>query len=359
VITLNPNFDERGLLGLAFHPHYKNNGKFYVYYSAPPTEGANVNNIGTVSEFMVSSSNPHVADIGSERILLEVPDPQGNHNGGTIAFGPDNYLYIAIGDGGGANDVGPGHVDDWYEVNEGGNGQDIVSNLMGNILRIDVDSRSARMGYGIPSDNPFVNQEGRDEIYAFGLRNPYRFSFDMGGQHWLIVGDVGQRLYEEINVVTKGGNYGWNVKEGKICFDAANPTVPLADCPDQDTAGRPLIDPVIAITNINNPNGGLTSAVIGGHVYRGWDVHGLHGKYIFGFLGQGGDQPDGKLLVTTPSDADSWTYEDLKLKSFPNNLGQYVKGFGQDSKGEVYVTTGMNIGPSGNTGKVYKLVEVK
>src|SRR5687768_1029740 len=176
MVTLNPNFDERGLLGLAFHPHYKNNGKFYVYYSAPPTEGANVNNIGTVSEFEVSRSNPNVADVGSERILLEVPDPQSNHNGGTIAFGPDNYLYIAIGDGGAANDVAPGHVEDWYETNEGGNGQDIVSNLMGNILRIDVDSRSARMEYGIPSDNPFVNKEGRDEIYAFGFRNPYRFS---------------------------------------------------------------------------------------------------------------------------------------------------------------------------------------
>ena len=136
MVPLNAGYDERGLLGLAFHPQFATNHKFYIYYQLPPRTG---NNLSRISEFQTSSSNANVVDMASEKILLELNDPQSNHNGGTLAFGPDGFLYIAIGDGGGLNDVGTGHVDDWYAANAGGNGQDITSNLFGNILRIDVD----------------------------------------------------------------------------------------------------------------------------------------------------------------------------------------------------------------------------
>jgi len=173
MVSLMPGYDERGLLGLAFHPNFKNNGKFYIYYNAPPRKGGTIewDNLAVLSEFKVSS-NPNKADMSSERMLLGINHPQFNHEGGTLAFGPDNYLYLSIGDGGGADDVGPGHVDDWYKANAGGNGQDVTHNLLGNILRIDVNTTSADKPYGIPKDNPFVNGKGRDEIYTYGFRNP-------------------------------------------------------------------------------------------------------------------------------------------------------------------------------------------
>lgn len=361
VITLNPNSDERGFLGVAFHPKFKHNGKFYVYYSAPrrdggPATGVLWNNLSRISEFKVSGSDENIADPASERPVLEIDDPQGNHNGGTIAFGPkDGYLYIAIGDGGGANDVNVGHVADWYLPNAGGNGQDIESNLFGNILRIDVDGG---FPYGIPKSNPFVGKPGLDEIYAYGLRNPYRFSFDMKGNNDLIVGDVGQLLYEEINVIKKGGNYGWNVKEGITCFNAASSLNPFPACPSVDNFGNSLIDPVIVLNNFRNPAGGITIAVIGGNVYRGSDISAFKGKYIFGTYSQSQTTRNGELFIAQPRNNGPWSYEEIVLKSYPNDLGMLLKGFGQDNKGEIYLTTSSIFGPSGNTGKVFKLVEV-
>lgn len=216
ILPLNPGYDEKGLLGLAFHPQYATNGRFFLYYTAPPNPGGpegggSWNNISRISEFRVSAEDPAKANAGSERIILEVDQPQGNHEGGTVAFGQDGYLYISIGDGGASNDVGAGHVADWYDVNAGGNGQDIESNLLGDILRIDVDGE---MPYGIPPDNPFIDHPGLDEIYAYGFRNPFRFAFDMGGSNQLLVGDAGQALWEEVSLVERGGNYGWNIKEG-------------------------------------------------------------------------------------------------------------------------------------------------
>lgn len=357
MISLMPGYDERGLLGLAFHPNFKNNGRFYVYYNAPPKGDGNFwDNRSTISEFKVSS-NPNKADMSSERILLQENHPQFNHEGGTLAFGPDNYLYISIGDGGGADDVGKGHVADWYKVNTGGNGQDVTHNLLGNILRIDVNSTSGDKAYGIPKGNPFVNHNGKDEIYAYGFRNPYRFSFDMEGQHWLYVGDAGQALYEEIDVVQKGGNYGWNVKEGTHCFNATIDTKERGACPVEDSAGNPLLDPVIEVENYANPNGkGETIAIVGGYVYRGHSLPYLYGKYIFGFLSADDEEAEGKVLVAKPSTIGLWSYEVIKLKSFPDNIGQWLKGFGQDQRGEVYVTASKELGPQGSTGKVYKLV---
>ncbi|MFM9910947.1 MAG: PQQ-dependent sugar dehydrogenase [Chitinophagaceae bacterium] len=361
LITLNPNSDERGLLGLAFHPKYKRNGKFYVYYQTlprpgGPAPGALWNNLSRVSEFRVSGSDKNLADVNSERPVLEIDDPQGNHNGGTIAFGPkDDYLYIAIGDGGGANDINLGHVADWYLPNAGGNGQDIESNLFGNILRIDVDGG---MPYGIPTSNPFVGKPGLDEVYAYGLRNPYRFSFDMKGNNDLIVGDVGQLMFEEINVIKKGGNYGWNVKEGISCFNAAGSTNPFPSCPTVDNFGNPLVDPVIVQNNFRNPAGGKSIAVIGGNVYRGSDIDGFKGKYLFGSYSQSQTTRSGELFIAKPMSNGQWSYEEVVLKSYPNDLGMLLKGFGQDRKGEVYLTTSSIFGPTGNTGKIFKLVEV-
>lgn len=357
MVTLNPNYDERGLLGLAFHPQYKSNGRFYIYYQVPPRPGgpqagATWNNLSRVSEFKVSAGNSGMADMASEKILLEWDDPQSNHNGGTLEFGADGYLYIAIGDGGAANDVGPGHVADWYPVNAGGNAQNIEANWLGKILRIDVNKGSP---YGIPEDNPFVNKPGRDEIYAFGFRNPFRFSFDMGGSHQLYAGDAGQVLYEEISVVKKGGNYGWNVKEGTHCFNASDNKTVLPSCPSVDIFGIPLTDPVIEMNNFQNPKGGKATTIIGGNVYRG-KIRGLHGKYIFGTFSQGPGTPNGELFFSSPGGTGLWSFEELNLKSYPNDLGYYLKGFGQDLKGEIYLTVASVAGPSGTTGKVLKLV---
>ncbi|TMI70436.1 MAG: PQQ-dependent sugar dehydrogenase [Bacteroidetes bacterium] len=358
IVALNPAYDERGLLGLAFHPQFATNRRFYVYYQLPPRPGGPTpttswNNLSRISEFKASATNGNVVDMTSEKILLDIDDPQSNHNGGTIAFGPDGYLYIAIGDGGAANDVAPGHVDDWYAANAGGNGQDVEANLFGNVLRIDVNTGSP---YGIPPDNPFVATSGKDEIYAYGFRNPFRMSFDMGGNHSLYLGDAGQVLYEEINVVTKGGNYGWNVKEGRVCFNAANNDTALASCPTMDNLGKTFTDPVIVINNTANPLGGRALTVIGGNVYRGNAIPAYQGKYIFGTYAQS-NAPNGELFISTPSSQSSWDYQEINLASHPDDIGYYLKGFGQDNKGEIYLTVSSNGGPSGTTGKILKLVK--
>jgi len=357
MVTLNAGYDERGLLGLAFHPDFKTNGKFYVFYTAPPNAGgpqpgSNWDNLTRISEFKVMADG-NTADMASERVILESDHPQGNHNGGTIAFGPDGYLYISIGDGGNKDDVAPGHVEDWYSVNAGGNGQDLYSNLLGNILRIDVNSGSP---YSIPSDNPFVGTAAKGEIYAYGFRNPYRFSFDMGGTHQLLAGDAGQSLYEEIDLVTKGGNYGWNVREGAHCFSTDDDLQERSSCPTVDTAGQPLIDPVIELVNAANPKGGgVAVTIVGGNVYRGDSLPNLRGQYIFGIFSQDGNA-NARIYSSQPASSGTWSWSQLKLKSFPDNLGMFLKSIGQDQEGEIYLLTSGQLGPSGTTGKVFRLV---
>lgn len=362
MVTLNGIYDERGLLGLAFHPDYANNGLFYVYYSAPLRAGAPAdwNHTSHVSEFRVSADNADTADPASERILMEIDEPQSNHNGGSITFGPDGYLYIPLGDGGAAGDNALGHVDDWYAINAGGNGQDLSSNLLGSILRIDVDNQGADgQPYAIPADNPFGGVAGAEAVWAIGFRNPYRMSFDMGGSNQLFVGDAGQNLWEEVSIVESGGNYGWNVMEGTHCFSTANPDQSLGQCPQMDADGRPLTLPIIEYQNAN-AEGGLGLVVIGGNVYRGsarpeWD-----GLYIFGdWSTTYGENPDGTLLIATPSETAGqlWTFQELVVDGSDNGrLNQYLLSFGQDSSGEVYILTTELAGPTGNTGKVYKLV---
>jgi glucose/arabinose dehydrogenase len=345
MINLNPGFDERGLLGLAFHPQYADNGRFFVYYSAPLRPGAppGWNTTSTISEFRVSSTNPNRADPTSERILLQVDKPQLNHNAGDIHFGPDGYLYIAIGDGGGGNDVGLGHTPGI------GNAQD-VTELLGSLLRIDVNSGHP---YAIPPDNPFVGKPGADEIFAYGFRNPYRFTFDGSD---LYVADVGQALFEEVNLVESGGNYGWNVREGAHCFDPATPNQPPATCASTGPqTGDPLLDPILEYVS-NPPPNGVGIAVVGGRVYRGSDVPQLSGRYVFGDWSTSFGRPDGTLMVAKSRPNGLWRVQELLVEDRPDGrLGHFVTGFGEDDAGEVYVLTNNTTGPTGTTGRVYRL----
>jgi glucose/arabinose dehydrogenase len=354
MVALRSGFDERGLLGLAFHPRFASNGRFFVYYSAPLRAGApeGFDHTSHVSEFRVSADRDR-ADPASERIVLQVDQPQSNHNAGTVAFGPrDGFLYISLGDGGGANDTAPGHVDDWYEFNAGGNGQDVTENLLGSILRIDVDGGAP---YGIPADNPFVGGAGLDEIYAYGFRNPYRFSFDMAGANDLLVGDAGQGMWEEVSRVTRGGNYGWNVKEGTHCFDAADNRATPESCPSTDpVTGIPLTDPVIEYPHLRNGGPGLV--VVGGHVYRGAALPRLRGRYVFGDWSRDFARGDGTLFVAAPRSSGLWPVQELTITNTADGrLGHYLLGFGQDLAGEVYVLVTDRAGPAGATGRVYRL----
>jgi glucose/arabinose dehydrogenase len=274
--------------------------------------------------------------------LLSIDHPQANHNAGMLDFGPDGLLYISVGDGGGANDTDEGHV-------EGGNGQDITENLLGSILRIDVDNTE---DYGIPADNPFVGVDGFDEIYAFGLRNPYRFSFDPDGN--IIAADAGQELYEEINLIERGGNYGWNIKEGAHCFDPDNPETSPVSCATEDAFGNALIDPVIEFTNSRSFSDGLGNVSIGGYVYEGDDEADLNGKYIFGVLTQTPGSTNGAVFAADRTGS-TWDYEKLNISNTnTNEIGEFVLGFGKDKNGEVYVLTN---GGTVNSGKVYRINE--
>lgn len=382
LVDLNLNYDERGLLGLAFHPAYADNGRFFVYYSAPLPESGpgGWDHTNVLSEFRVSASDPNMADPSSEAILLQEPWPYFQHNGGTLAFGPaDGMLYLSWGDGGNANDTDQGstlngHVEDWYPENRGGNGQDISQNPMGSLLRLDV---STPMTYTVPGDNPFVGQLGSDLLelqWAYGFRNPYRFSFDMGPGHRLFAGDVGQQQWEEINVVVKGGNYGWNVKEGSRCLLLGGQAP--GSCPDaiplgvaHPDAGAPLIDPLIELPNSANAEAhdealdGL--AIVGGYVHRNPDLPDLYGHYLFGVWSGGhahdhesGEHAPGQVFVARPAAEGLWGYEPLPIRNLAGGtLRGFLLSFAQDSNGDVYLLTSDTAGPTGDSGRIWKLVQ--
>ncbi len=369
VVRVNPGYDERGLLGLAFHPAYRENGRFFVRYGAPRAGSPGEPCFGTsrgchdevLSEFRVSATDPELADAGSERVLLRWTKPQFNHNSGDVAFGPDGFLYVAMGDGGGANDgladVPPSH-------GPIGNGQNLDT-LLGKVLRIDVDGPpTGGLPYAIPADNPFVGREGRDEIYAYGFRNPYRFSFNRG---LLIVADVGQNLFEEVNVVQRGGNYGWVTREGFSCFDPFDPLHPPASCPDRGLSGERLLDPVAAYDHTEG------IAVVGGFVYEGAGVPALRGRYVFGDFSRAFFPAEGRLFyldleasAARPAGprAGGLVFApgfrvpvlELQIGGASALAGQYLRGLGRDDAGEVYVLAAASTGPAGGTGKVYRLV---
>ncbi len=325
---LNPIYDERGLLGLAFHPEYAENGRFFVHYSSPKS-GAGTNHESVVAEFHVSSGDQNLADPTGTNILVQW-QPEFNHNAGALEFGPDGNLYIAFGDGGGAGDV----------HGASGNGQNI-SNLFGTIVRIDVD---ARFPDGIPPDNPFVGREGRDEIFAYGFRNPFRMSFDPGNSNRFFVADVGQNIYEEINLVRKGGNYGWRVVEGLHAFD-----LPVAN-----SLGLNVHEFEYPIHEYSHAEAGIS--VIGGYVYRGTHMPALSGAYVFGDFSTSFPEADGHLYYLAETRSNLW--ERFAFNLAPSNapFGEYVKGFGVDAQGELYVLSSTTLGPSGTNATLYRLV---
>ncbi len=352
--VLNANFDERGVLGLAFHPNYEANGRFFVRHSIPRDGVAGEPCFGTprgchhevLVEFRVSPGDPNVADPVPVRELIRITKPQFNHDAGDIAFGPDGFLYMSMGDGGGAND---GLADNPPSHGPGGNGQN-MGTMMGKMLRIDVNSGNP---YAIPPSNPFVNVAGAlPEIWALGLRNPYRFCFDdgAGGDGRLWITDVGQALTEELNLGQIGANYGWVIKEGSHCFDPLNNTTypPPTFC---NHTG--LTDPA---AEYQRQEGGVTTgiSIIGGYVYRGTQFPGLVGKYVFGDYSTSFNVADGHLFwVDTAAPAQ---INRVRLGRTSRNLNLYVKGMGRGEDGEVYVCTSSARGPSGTDGTIWRVV---
>lgn len=301
-VAYKDDTNEEGFLGLAFHPKFKENGEFFIFYT---TRKAKLTNI--VSRFRVSKDDPNKADPASEEQLLTITKPFWNHDGGTILFGPDGYLYITHGDGGDANDP--------FD-----NGQNLKS-LLGKVLRIDVDSKDKvkDKNYAIPKDNPFVNQkDALPEIYAYGLRNLWRMAFDKKtGQLW--AADVGQNLYEEIDLIEKGGNYGWNRREGLHPFGARG-TGPRKE----------YIEPIWEYHH------DVGKSITGGSVYRGQRLPELEGSYIYG------DYVSGRIWALKYDEAKKRVVANrpIKDRSLP------IYSFGEDEKGEIYFLTQTNSGQS-------------
>ncbi|WP_423750955.1 PQQ-dependent sugar dehydrogenase [Salinirarus marinus] len=351
-------YDERGLLGVATHPAFADNGRLFARYSSPPRSGTpdGYSHTFVLSEFRVDPTARR-GDPESERVLLEIPEPQSNHNGGAVAFGPDGYLYAGVGDGGGTNDVGRGHVEDWYAENRGGNGQDVTENLLGSVLRIDVDDESEGRPYGIPDGNPLVGRAGRDEQYAWGFRNPWRLSFDApesdgsgagqsasGRSVDFYVADVGQNRYEEVSLVEAGGNYGWNVYEGTHCFSTEPPGSPPADCPTEMPDGDPLREPIIEYDHGGDQPNGV--AVVGGYRYHRDDVPELSGAYVFADW-----QANGRVFAARPAEEGQWPVDVHDV----SGLGEYVLAFGRDDAGRLYALTSDRGDVAGETGAVVRL----
>ncbi|GAA0214069.1 PQQ-dependent sugar dehydrogenase [Halobaculum roseum] len=316
---------EMGLLGLAFHPEFPEEDRVYVRYSGSLRDDmpSDYSHAFVLSEFRAT---PDAAESDSERVLLEIAEPQPNHNAGSVAFGPDGLLYVGVGDGGGSGDQGTGHVEDWYDAVDGGNGQDVTENLLGSVLRIDpLGGDDVGVGgdgdpYGIPDDNPLVDGEGLPEQYAWGFRNPWRFSFDRETGDFLVA-DVGQSDWEEVNRVEAGGNYGWNVREGFHPFDAE-------EAPTETPEGEPLLDPVLEYPHGDAEVSGIS--VIGGYVYRGDAVADLAGTYVFGDYRPGGD-----LFLAEPRESGRWPTRAVAT----DGLGEGLLSFGEGPDGELYVCT--------------------
>ena len=316
-IIKKAGYEERGLLGMAFHPNYAQNGKFYLYCSVPVVPAIKgIDHRSQVREYVVSKTNPLLAEKASLYKVIEFDEPQSNHNGGDLKFGPDGLLYISAGDGGGQND----------QHGEYGNAQNL-SNVLGKILRIDINQRP----YTIPGDNPFVGkvdghgQGAHAEIYAYGFRNPWRISFDRKtGQ--LFTGDVGQDTYEEVDIVTKGGNYGWRPFEGMHAYrpndpQPSNPITPIMEYPHQE---------------------GLS--ITGGFVYRGKALPQLTGNYIFADW-------TGPVWRLSPTENNAWVRRKLSISQ---PMGYWhIYSFGEDTAGELYLLTVLL---DKNKGALYKLV---
>jgi glucose/arabinose dehydrogenase len=366
--------DERGLLGLAFHPGFSTLSSpgyqtIYTFNSQPVAggatfpapNGATQNYKTVVNEFKMSAGNPNAIDPLTRREVISFGKNANNHNGGTIAFGPDGYLYLGLGDGGNANDVGASHIE------PGGNAQNL-STPLGKMLRLDPLSPALTSGspnpisgngqYRIPTTNPFQGVGQVPEIYAYGFRNPYRFSFDrLNGQ--LIAADVGQNVVEEIDRVILGGNYGWGIKEGDFLFNRVTGPGGNAGTVGARSPGNPggLIDPITGTLGTLEYDHGDGISITGGFVYRGSAVPQLYGKYVFGDLALRNAPPrvDGRLFY---ADLDTGIINEFLLPQFnttflPNSLT--VHGFGEDASGELYALA-TNTNANGTGGIIYQIV---
>lgn len=312
-VSYKDNENEEGFLGMAFHPKFKANGYFYVYYTTKDAPHTSV-----ISRFTANADRTQ-ADPKSELELMRIPQPFWNHNGGTLCFGPDGYLYIGLGDGGAGNDP----------MNNAQN----LQTWLGSILRIDVDKKDGAKNYAIPADNPFIGRLAnkaliaQPEIYAYGLRNVWRMSFDREtGDFW--VADVGQNLWEEINIVTKGGNYGWNLREGLHPF-----------APNGEGEHPTLIDPIWEYHH------DIGKSITGGHVYRGKALPELTGHYLYA------DYVSGLIWALK---YDKAAKKVVANRTIPITEKLPIISFGEDEAGEVYFTA---VSPKGNG--IYKFQRAK
>jgi glucose/arabinose dehydrogenase len=318
VMSINPFYDERGLLGLAFHPNYKINGRFFIYYSIPSVEGDGYNHKNILCEYRVSPSNPDKA-LMDETILMTINEPEMNHDGGQLCFGNDGYLYIGVGDGGGAGDR-HGTI---------GNGQNL-NVFQGKILRIDVDKEKP---YAIPPDNPFIGKDAKAEIWCYGMRNPWKFSFDKQSGK-IFCGDVGQDKYEEVDIIEKGKNYGWRIMEGLHCYN------PSTNC-NQEGLTLPISEYSHDVGN----------CIIGGYVYNGKKIQELKGKYIFGDW-------SGKLFYLSSDNIGLWLRYPLFVNTIGSeNIGININSLGEDENGEIYLLTQKTTGPKSTSGAVYRITK--
>ncbi len=351
--------EERGLLGFALHPEFPAKGWVYVHYSAPLRDAAPPiwNHTRRVSEFAVSADDPNRVDPDSERVLIELDWPTHKHNGGGLAFGPDGYLYIGFGDGGGVHGVGDrpdyrrlDELEDgarwwpeWHHFNE--LAVDLDS-WFGKVLRIDVDRGFP--GYAVPADNPLIGKAGRDEIYAWGFRQPYRFSFDADTGD-LYVTATSEIAWEAVYRVDAPGNYGWPVREGSRCVDIETRSE-LDNCATVGPRGEPLRDAIVEYPNLTLGEAGIGSAVVGAHVYRGSALPDLQGRLVVADWSAGFTAAAGQLLAADPADAAPWPLEQLL------QLDAYVLSLGQDARGELYVLTNRVVGLGEETGQLFQLV---
>lgn len=373
-LTITSANDERGLLGLAFHPGFSNSASpgyrtLYTYNSQPipagnsptyPAPGAVQNYKNAINEWKMSATDSNVIDPASRREIISFGKNASNHNGGTVAFGPDGYLYLGLGDGGNANDVGDSHIE------PGGNAQNL-STPLGKMLRIDplnpllttgsANPASTNGQYRIPTDNPFQAAGQIHEIYAYGFRNPYRFAFDrLNGQ--LILADVGQNTVEEIDRVVIGGNYGWVIKEGDFLFNRVTGPGGTGGSVGARSPGNPagLIDPISGSAGTLEYDHDDGISITGGFVYRGNLIPSLYGKYVFGDLAlhSGSPRTDGRLFY---ADLTTGAIREFLLPQMAGGIlpnGLTVHGFGEDGNGELYALV-TNTASSGTGGIIYSL----
>jgi glucose/arabinose dehydrogenase len=356
---------ERGLVGIALHPDFAENGRFYLRYSGQLPESMSADeysHVAVLSEFEANADRTGIVP-DSQRRILEIPEPGPMHNAGAIAFGPEGYLYAALGDGQRTSfEDGKSW---WYD--QGQAAQNVTDNLLGGILRINVDNAEGEREYGIPDDNPLVGEEGRDEYYAWGFRNPYKISFD-GGR--LFVGDVGEHTRESVYMAEKGANHGWPIKEGSSCapstsightiadnpLNVFNPKTwqaltnrvsPVKVCATPKTSKGSIVDPIVEYQRTGS------RAVTGGYVYRGEAIPELQGKYVFGDY-----MIPAPLFAVDPDDDGGKPYPITELVvdgTEGGRLNSAVLSFARDPDGEVYVlTTGYDQG----TGMVRRIAAV-